>query len=66
MLIIAGALQVYASISDWDTGSCKNADFDGDVFADAYKTQIRCLEAIQSKSQRKYHVLMHTLFNIAT
>ncbi|KAI0725699.1 hypothetical protein C8Q72DRAFT_888468 [Fomitopsis betulina] len=60
------ATAVYASISDWDTGSCKNADFDGDVFAEAYKTQIRCLEAIQLKSQRKYHVLMHTLFNIAT
>ena len=54
--------QVYASLGNWASGSCKTVEFDMNTVSNAYQTNIAILEAIKDTSVKKYHTLMHGLF----
>ena len=58
--------QVYASLGNWASGSCKTIEFDMNIVSNAYQTNIAILETIKDTSIKKYHTLMHGLFKKVT
>ena len=58
------AVQIYAVLDEWKTGSKATAKFEGNVFATVYKAICRNLEGIKTQNLKAYHVIMAELYTL--
>jgi hypothetical protein len=54
--------QIYAAITDWQTGSFKPRDFTASAYTDVYLRHITTLSDIKVKNPSAYHALTASLF----
>ncbi|KAI0323497.1 hypothetical protein GY45DRAFT_1376283 [Cubamyces sp. BRFM 1775] len=53
---------IYASISDYEFDVYEAGEFSADAYADVYAENMRILDHIKKNGPRKYHTLMHRLY----
>ena len=65
LVLLYHAVQIYAALNEWKTGSKATAKFEGNVFATIYKAICRNLEGIKTQSPKAFHVIMAELYKLA-
>ena len=56
------AWQIYAAITDWQSGSFKPRDFTASAYADVYQRHIATLAEIKTEKPDAYHAIAASLY----
>jgi len=65
VILLYHAVQIYAALDEWKTGSKVTSKFEGNIFATIYKSICRNLEVIKLQNPKAYHVIMAELYTLA-